>query len=51
MTTKGTLEEKIAALLDEKRSLSQAILAASGEGWITNLDDQAILSLCALEDT
>lgn len=47
--TKGTIEEKIDTLLDEKRALSDSLLSGAGEGWITNMKDAEILRLCKLE--
>ncbi len=39
---KGTIEEKIDSLIDEKRSLASEITAASSENWITELNDKEI---------
>jgi SNF2 family DNA or RNA helicase len=47
----GTLEERIAQIIDEKRALAGKIIdtqGASGEGWITELDDDALAELIAL---
>lgn len=47
--TKGTIEEKIDELLESKKELSNSILSSSGEGWITELSNDEILSLVRLE--
>ena len=41
----GTLEERIAQIIDDKRALAGKIIetaGAKGEGWITELDDEAL---------
>ena len=47
LVTAGTIEERIAQLLDRKRELADAVVAA-GETWITELDDEALADLVAL---
>jgi superfamily II DNA or RNA helicase len=47
----GTLEERIAQIIDDKRALAGKIIdtqGAAGEGWITELDDDALAALVAL---
>ncbi|MCW2927712.1 MAG: helZ [Thermoleophilia bacterium] len=47
----GTLEERIAQIIDDKRALAGKIIdtqGAAGEGWITELDDDALAELVAL---
>ena len=47
----GTLEERIAQIIDEKRALAGRIIetsGATGEGWITELDDDALAELVSL---
>jgi SNF2 family DNA or RNA helicase len=47
----GTLEERNAQIIDDKRALAGKIIdtqGASGEGWITELDDDALAELVAL---
>src|SRR5690606_15026934 len=47
----GTLEERIAQIIDDKRALAGKIIetaGATGEGWITELDDDALAELIAL---
>ncbi|MDR2123758.1 MAG: DEAD/DEAH box helicase [Desulfovibrio sp.] len=47
--TRGTLEERIDALLLRKRELAGEILGNDGETAITNLDDKALLDLVRLD--
>lgn len=47
----GTLEERIAQIIDEKRALAGRIIevsGASGEGWITELGNDELAELIAL---
>jgi len=46
--TKGTLEEKIDAMLEEKKSLSDEVIRGSGEEWITGMSNEKLMSLFAL---
>jgi SNF2 family DNA or RNA helicase len=48
LVTIGTLEEKIDALLESKRDLADRVVG-SGEGWLTELDDDALRRLVALD--
>jgi SNF2 family DNA or RNA helicase len=47
LVTAGTLEERIAELLERKRALADTVVGA-GETWITELDDSALAELVAL---
>jgi len=46
--TRGTVEEKIDAMLLEKAELSREILPASGESWVTEMDDKQLMELFSL---
>jgi len=48
LVTIGTLEEKIDALLESKRDLADRVVG-TGEGWLTELDDEALRQLVALD--
>jgi superfamily II DNA or RNA helicase len=48
LVTIGTLEEKIDALLESKRDLADRVVG-TGEGWLTELDDEALRRLVALD--
>lgn len=43
--TKGTMEEKIDAMLERKLQLSQDIIAPTGENWITEMSNDELLDL------
>ncbi|MFA9445935.1 SNF2-related protein [Egicoccus sp. AB-alg6-2] len=47
MVTAGTIEERIAALLDRKRALADAVVE-TGETWITELGDDELRELVSL---
>jgi superfamily II DNA or RNA helicase len=47
LVTAGTLEERIAEMLERKRALADAVVGA-GETWITELDDAALADLVRL---
>ena len=46
--TKGTVEERIDLMLAEKARLSQDVIAAAGESWITEMKDEQLLDLFKL---
>ena len=46
--TSGTIEEKIDHMIEEKSKLATDILAASGESWITELDNKQLMELFTL---
>jgi superfamily II DNA or RNA helicase len=47
LVTSGTVEERIADLLERKRALADAVVG-EGESWITELDDDDLRDLVAL---
>ncbi len=49
--TRGTLEEKIDTLLEEKKQLSDEVLGAKAELDITSFDDKALLDFVRLDIT
>ncbi len=46
--TKGTVEEKIDKMLADKAELSRQIIPASGDAWITEMDDKELMRLFTL---
>jgi non-specific serine/threonine protein kinase len=46
--TKGTVEERIDLMLEEKARLSQDIIAPTGESWITEMRNEEVLDLFKL---
>ena len=49
LVTGGTLEERIADMLERKRSLTDAVIG-TGEDWVTNLDDRQLRKLIELSE-
>ncbi|HEU5152483.1 MAG TPA: DEAD/DEAH box helicase [Iamia sp.] len=49
MVCEGTVEDRIAEMLAAKRSLADAVVTA-GEGWVSELDDDALRALVDLAD-
>jgi SNF2-related domain/SNF2 Helicase protein/Helicase conserved C-terminal domain len=50
LVAEGTLEDRIAALLETKRELADAVIG-SGEGWISELSDTELTELVSLRAT
>ena len=48
LVAEGTLEDRIAALLEKKRELAEAVVG-TGEGWITELSDEELGQMVALQ--
>ncbi len=46
--TKGTIEEKIDQMLEDKRELSEKIVSSTGEKWITDMDNDELLNMFQL---
>jgi len=46
---RGTIEEKIDAMIDAKRGLSDEILSGGGEAWLTELPSDELLRLVSLD--
>jgi superfamily II DNA or RNA helicase len=46
--TKGTVEEKIDMMLEEKAKLSQDVIASTGEAWITEMKNDELIDLFGL---
>ena len=47
--TRGTIEEKIDAMLEQKAQLSADVLAASGESWLTEMKNDELSDLFRLQ--
>ena len=47
--TKGTIEEKIDKMLTQKSKLSDEVIAASGESWITEMNNDELFELFTLK--
>lgn len=48
LVTQGTIEEKIDAMIEEKKRLAGDILSSAGETWITELSDEDLFGLLKL---
>ncbi|MBW1707539.1 MAG: DEAD/DEAH box helicase [Deltaproteobacteria bacterium] len=46
--TKGTVEERIDMMLEDKSKLSQDVIGGTGEGWITEMKNDEIMDLFKL---
>lgn len=46
---KGSVEEKIDALITSKRELAENVIGAGGESWITELSNEELLSMLRLD--
>ncbi len=46
---RGTIEEKIDALINSKQTLSQELLEGSGESVLTELSNQELLHMVSLD--
>jgi superfamily II DNA or RNA helicase len=50
LITRGTFEERVARLLEDKRALARKVLGAADDGFLTELDDEALGALLRLDD-
>lgn len=48
--TVGTIEEKIDALLQEKRDLAEKIITTTGESWVSELDYEKLKELIKIDN-
>jgi non-specific serine/threonine protein kinase len=46
--TKGTVEEKIDEIIDEKSGLANALIGSAGENWVTEMSNEELLDLFSL---
>ncbi|MBN1524930.1 MAG: DEAD/DEAH box helicase [Spirochaetales bacterium] len=46
--TKGTIEERIDDMLEEKKKMSSGIIQSTGENWITEMNDEELLRMFTL---
>ena len=49
LVSKGTIEEKIDALISSKKELAENVIGGSGENWITEMGNQELLNLMRLD--
>ncbi|HEX2570055.1 MAG TPA: DEAD/DEAH box helicase [Polyangia bacterium] len=48
LVTRGTLEERVLEVIEQKRNLAAEVLAQSGESWLTEMDDAALREFLSL---
>lgn len=46
---KGSVEEKIDALINSKKELAENVIGAGGESWITEMNNDELMNLLRLE--
>ena len=49
LVCEGTVEERIDALINDKKALADAVVGTGGENWLTELDDDALRNLVVLD--
>jgi superfamily II DNA or RNA helicase len=49
LVCQGTIEEKVAALIDDKRALADAVVGSTGENWLSELSTDELRDLIALD--
>ena len=49
LVCQGTIEEKIDAMIESKRSLAENVIGSGSEHWITELSNEDLMSLLRLE--
>ncbi|MBR0172662.1 MAG: DEAD/DEAH box helicase [Lachnospiraceae bacterium] len=49
MVSRGTIEEKIDALINSKKELAENVIGSGGEQWITEMSDAELMNLLRLE--
>ena len=49
LVCQGTVEERIAELIDDKRALADAVVGATGERWLSELSTDELRDLVVLD--
>lgn len=49
LVCEGTIEEKIDAIIESKKELAENVIGAGGEKWITELNNEELMSILRLE--
>jgi non-specific serine/threonine protein kinase len=49
LVCQGTVEEKVAALIDDKRALADAVVGSTGEAWLSELSTDELRDLIVLD--
>lgn len=48
LVCQGTIEEKIDAMINSKKDLAEQVVGSSGENWITEMDNEELMSILRL---
>jgi len=48
LVCRGTIEEKIDAMINDKTSLANNVIGATGENWITKMSDDELMEVLRL---
>jgi SNF2 family DNA or RNA helicase len=51
MVTRGTLEERIARLISEKRAIADQVLSGADESWLTEFNNDELVEFFSLKET
>lgn len=49
LVCQGTIEEKIDAVISSKKELAENVIGSGGEKWITELNNEELMSMLRLE--
>jgi non-specific serine/threonine protein kinase len=49
LVCKGSIEEKIDELLESKKELAENVIGSGGENWITEMNNEELLSVLRLD--
>ena len=49
LVCQGTIEEKIDAMITSKKELAENVIGSGGEKWITELNNEELMSMLRLE--
>ena len=49
LACRGTIEEKIDALIESKKELAETVIGSGSEKWITELGNEELMALLRLE--
>jgi non-specific serine/threonine protein kinase len=50
LVSKGTIEEKIDAMIESKKELAENVVGSGGENWITEMSNEQLLSIFTLDE-
>jgi non-specific serine/threonine protein kinase len=50
LISRGTIEEKIDAMIESKKELAENVVGSGGESWITEMSNEQLLSIFTLDE-